>query len=58
MKMKWALEDLETALEDLVEEVLGEEQLPVGCVRDVDEAQAQLQEEKEYQQGALPSLWP
>ncbi len=44
MKMKKALEELGKALEDLVEE-LGEgqqsQQLPVGCLPDVDEAQAQ-----------------
>ncbi len=44
MKMKKAPEELGKALEDLVEE-LGEgqqsQQLPVGCVHDVDEGQAQ-----------------
>jgi hypothetical protein len=61
MKKKKALEELGKVLEELVEE-RGEgqqsQQLPVGCVHDVDEAQAQQQEKKEFQLGALQSLWP
>ena len=60
-KKKKALEELGKVLEELVEE-RGEgqqsQQLPVGCVHDVDEAQAQQQEKKEFQLGALQSLWP
>jgi hypothetical protein len=44
MKMKKALEVLGKALEDLVEELREgqqSQQLPVGCVHDVDEEQAQ-----------------
>jgi hypothetical protein len=43
------------ALKEIVEELVENrkrQQLPVGCVHDVDEDQAQLQEKMEYQPGA------
>ncbi len=59
--MKKALEELVKALEDLVEELVEDQQsqqLPVGYMHDVNDPQALSQEEKDCQQGALPSLWP